>query len=58
MVRVKIFLTLTVDPEEYPMPSDGDVTEDFEESIKDFLYDIDGTNIQNIKVIMENNKNE
>ena len=34
-MRVKIMATLLVDPEEYPVPSDGDVTEDFEDYIKD-----------------------
>ena len=30
-MRVKIMATLLIDPEEYPVPSDGDVTEDFED---------------------------
>ncbi len=29
-MKVKIMATLLIDPEEYPIPSDGDVTEDFE----------------------------
>jgi hypothetical protein len=53
MKKVKIFLTITVDPEEYPVPSDGDVTYEFEESLRDFFYDIQGTKINSIKIIME-----
>ena len=33
--------TLEVDEEEYPVPSDGDVTEDFEEYINELFHDID-----------------
>ena len=52
-MRVKIMATLLVDPEEYPVPSDGDVTEDFEEYTREFFYDIDGTKITKLKVITE-----
>ena len=31
-MKVKIMVTLAVDPDEYPVPSDGDVTEDFEDA--------------------------
>ncbi len=46
-------MTLTVDPEEYPVPSDGDVTEDFEEHLRETLYDLEGVKIMNMKVTME-----
>jgi len=52
-IRVKIICTISVDPEEYAIPSDGDVTEDFEEYIREFFYDIDGTKITKLKVITE-----
>tara|TARA_R100000808_G_C2082067_1_gene105531 strand:+ start:37 stop:201 length:165 start_codon:yes stop_codon:yes gene_type:complete len=53
MIKIKIFMTISIDPEEYPIPSDGDVTEDFEESLNDFFYDIGGVDIKNMKIITE-----
>ena len=52
-IRVKIVCTITVDPNEYAVPADGDVTEDFEEYVKEFFYDIDGTKITKLKVTTE-----
>ena len=53
MMRVKIYMTIEVDPEEYPVPADGDVTEELEEYLYDTFYDIDGTEIINMKTRME-----
>tara|TARA_R110001592_G_scaffold255636_1_gene519353 strand:- start:532 stop:702 length:171 start_codon:yes stop_codon:yes gene_type:complete len=53
LIRVKIICSITVDPDEYSVPSDGDVTEDFEEYIREFFYDIDGTKITQLKVQTE-----
>ena len=53
LIRVKIICNITVDPDEYSVPSDGDVTEDFEEYIREFFYDIDGTKITQLKVQTE-----
>ena len=46
-------LTLDVDEEEYPVPSDGDVREDFEEYVMESFYDIDGVKVKQVKVLME-----
>tara|TARA_R100001460_G_C3447958_1_gene164293 strand:- start:250 stop:411 length:162 start_codon:yes stop_codon:yes gene_type:complete len=53
MIRVKIFLTLDVDPEEYPVPADENVAEEIEESIQEYLYDVEGIKIRNIKTMQE-----
>lgn len=53
MIRVKMFLTLDVDPEEYPVPADENVAEELEENIMDSLYDVEGIKIRNIKTIQE-----
>ena len=53
MIRVKMYLTLEVDPEEYPVPADENVAEEIEESIHEHLYDIDGVSIRNIRTIQE-----
>lgn len=52
-IRVKIVCTITVDPDEYAIPADGELTEEFEDYIREFFYDIDGTKITQIKVITE-----
>tara|TARA_R100000278_G_scaffold64294_1_gene51761 strand:- start:320 stop:484 length:165 start_codon:yes stop_codon:yes gene_type:complete len=52
-MRVKVFLTLDIDPDEYPVPADERVGEEIEESIREYFYDVDGANIKNIRTIQE-----
>jgi hypothetical protein len=52
-MRVKIFLTLDIDPEEYPVPADGNVGEEIEEGIQEYFYDIGGVLVKNIKTLTE-----
>ena len=52
-MRVKVYLTIDVDPEEYPVPADENVAEEIEEGIREYFYDVDGTKIKNIKKIQE-----
>ena len=49
---VKVFITLDVDKEEYPIPADGDVTEEISEALEEFIYDIEGLKVKNCKAIM------
>ena len=53
MARVKLFITIDVDEEEYPIPADGQVGEEIEEGIREYLYDVDGADIKTIRTIME-----
>ena len=48
-----MMLTIEVDEEDYPVPSDGDVREDFEEYVKELFYDVDGAPIKHMRVLME-----
>ena len=48
MIKIKVYITLDIDDEEY---ADGDVGSEVEDSIKDHLYDINGVRIKNIKTI-------
>ena len=52
-IKVKIFATLSLDPEEYAVPSDGVVTEEFEELLQEVIHDINGVEIKNIRVVQE-----
>jgi len=53
MIKVKIMLTLEVGPEDYPIPSDGDVTEDFEDYMNELFHDLEGVKVKHMKVLME-----
>ena len=48
-----MFITIEVDPEEYPVPADENVGEELEDSIQEYFYDIDGATIKHIKTIQE-----
>jgi len=51
---VKVYLTLDLDQEEYPVPADGDVTKELQQAIEEYIYDIDGLKIKHCKITMEN----
>ena len=53
MMRVKVFITIDIDPEEYPIPADENVAQDIQDSIEEYFYEVEGANISNIKTIME-----
>ena len=53
MIRVKMFITLDVDPDEYPVPADENVAEELEESLEEYMYDIEGVKIRNMRTIQE-----
>ncbi len=54
-VQVKLMVVVKIDPEDYMMPSDGDVREEFSEAVREYFHDISGTEIKYIRVIQEGN---
>jgi len=52
-IKVKVFVSLEIDPEEYIVPSDGMVTDEFEDAIQDLIHDIGGVSIKNIRITQE-----
>lgn len=50
---VKVFLTLEIDEDEYPVPVDGFIDEEIHETLQEFVYDIDGMSIKTIKILTE-----
>lgn len=54
MIRVKVYLALLVDPEDYTIPADGNVDIEIEEAIQEYFYDVDGVDIKSIKTLQEN----
>lgn len=53
MMKVKIYITLEIDPDEYPVPADENVGQEIQETLEEYFYEIDGANIRQIKTIME-----
>jgi hypothetical protein len=51
---VKIYLTLDLDEEDYPVPADGEATKEIKQAMEEFIYDIDGLKIKHFKITMEN----
>jgi hypothetical protein len=52
-MRVKVFITIDIDEEDYPVPADGQVGEELEDGIQEYFYDIDGATIKTIRTITE-----
>ena len=52
-MKVKVYITLDIDDEEYPVPSDGRVGEEIEDGIHEYFYDIEGADIRSMKTITE-----
>ena len=48
---VKMLIVITIDPEEYPIPADGNVPEEIEDGIREYFYDVHGAEIKNIKTL-------
>jgi hypothetical protein len=52
-MRVKILLTIDLDEEEYPMPVDGMVVEEVDETLRNLIHDVDGMDVRAMKIIVE-----
>jgi len=50
MLRARVVVTLDIDKEEFPMPVDGNPSEELEEAIQDVLDEVYGTHVVGIKV--------
>ena len=52
-MKVKVYLSLSLDEEDYPIPVDGFVDQEIREALHEFIYDIDGMKIETIRVLVE-----
>jgi hypothetical protein len=52
-MKVKVYITIDIDPEEYPVPADEDVAIEIEDGIREYFYEIDGANIKHIRTLQE-----
>jgi hypothetical protein len=46
-------LTIDLDEEEYPMPVDGMVVEEVDETLRNLIHDVDGMDVRSMKIIVE-----
>ena len=53
MIKVKVMLTLEVDPDDYAVPADGMVSEEIEEYVREAFHEIEGVKIKNMKLVSE-----
>ena len=56
-IKVKITISLDVDKEDYHLPADEDAGQEIENSLTEFLYDIDGVKIKSIALGSQFSKN-
>jgi hypothetical protein len=54
VMRVKMFISVEIDEEEYPVPADGRVDEELEDAFLDLMHDIEGVTVKSIRAVMEN----
>jgi hypothetical protein len=52
-MRVKIMMTLLIDPEDYAVPADGKVDEEMEEYINETFHEIEGVKVKSVKIVTE-----
>ena len=52
-IKVRLSVTLRIDPEEYPVPADCNVAEEIQDYIRDSLHDLEGVEIQYMKTLSE-----
>jgi hypothetical protein len=50
-MQLKVFLTLNIDEDEYPVPVDGSMREEINETLQEFIYDIDGITVKTINIL-------
>ena len=50
--KAKVYITIDVDTEEYPIPADEQVEDEIQGQIESFIYDIDGLNLNQIKILI------
>ena len=51
-MKVKVMLTLSVDEEVYPMPSDERIDEEVKDYLSDLIHEVDGFGLKHIKVLI------
>jgi len=53
MMKVKVYITIDIDPEVYPVPADENVATEIEDGIREYFYDVEGADIKHIRTLQE-----
>jgi|TARA_R100001129_G_scaffold32368_1_gene21723 hypothetical protein len=51
-------MDIKIDPDEYAIPSDGDVTEDIAEALREYVHEINGMHVVSSRVTQGRNRDE
>tara|TARA_R100000656_G_scaffold60179_2_gene46716 strand:- start:859 stop:1041 length:183 start_codon:yes stop_codon:yes gene_type:complete len=49
-LKARVSILLELDEDEFPMPVDGDPTEELEDMLEEVLEHLDGTQVLNLKI--------
>ena len=52
-IRVKMMITIEVDPEEYQVPADGRVGQEIQDHMHDYIHDLSGLKIKSMRTVSE-----
>ena len=55
-IKIKVMMTLHVDPEEYPIPSDDRLDEEIQDYLGDLIHEIEGVSVKHMRVLQERNE--
>jgi len=50
-MRIKIMLTMDVDTEVYPIPSDDRIDEEIKDYLTDLIHEVDGFQLKGIRIL-------
>tara|TARA_Y100000004_G_C8929660_1_gene419324 strand:- start:402 stop:557 length:156 start_codon:yes stop_codon:yes gene_type:complete len=51
-------MDIKIDPDEYAIPSDGDVTEEIAEAFREYVHEINGMHVVSSRVTQGRNRDE
>ena len=57
-IKVKVYMDINIDPDEYAIPCDGEVTEDVSEALREYVHEINGMQIVAMRVTQGRNTDE
>ncbi len=46
-------MDIAVDPDEYAVPSDGDVREEIEDALREYIHDINGMQVKTLRITQQ-----
>ncbi len=52
-MTIKLYIVIKIDEKEYQMPADGNVGEELLKAVTEYLYDIEGVEVKNIRSVSE-----